>query len=90
MNVINFPLRQQPEPPQPELPEINIDANFEEVYAPPEDIVCNDKCYKCSHVFEDGDHVWKIQDNAGYGSQLDGSHISICICDSCVVEILNK
>lgn len=91
MNIINFPLHQQPEP---ELQEINIDelnnSDFEKMYAPSEDIVCNNKCLKCGQALKNEyDQVWYFcSQQAGYGSSIDGTRVNISVCDSCIMEII--
>lgn len=94
-NIVYFPQNHcQRIAPQPEIPEIDIDKlediDFAAMYSPPEDYISHDKCYKCGHVFTEDDYVWRIESNPGYKSKLDGSQVSIKICDDCVIEILQN
>jgi len=50
-------------------------------------VICN-RCGK--EIIENKDHVWFINQLAGYGSIYDGDFISKEICDECLEEFLSK
>lgn len=90
--LVKFPLRQQPELEQPEIEILELnETDFEKMYAPPEDYVCNDKCFRCKKPLKDkyNEQAWYFCNQQGeYASQLDGSRVDIVVCDSCMMGFL--
>jgi len=98
--ILNFPLTVQQPVPEPEyIQELSIEdiPDVDEMdyqYEDNQHFISNDKCYKCGKEIDFTanlhEQMWHIQGRAGYGSQLDGSQISICICDTCLVFFLGR
>lgn len=96
-NIIKFPVQQQqPEPQEPiELPEIDLDeltdVDYVEMYSENNDDAYHDRCRKCGKVFnyEFDEQIWSINQQAGYGSRIDGETLTIKICDCCLISWLN-
>jgi len=75
--------------PEVDIPEVDdIDINL--MYSENENYITRGVCYRCGHVFDEDEHVWYIRQQAVYGSQLDGSEVSIQICDTCLVDFLGR
>lgn len=53
-----------------------------------------DKCYSCGKEIDfndiQGEQIWFVSQFAGYGSKVDGSYVDIRICDTCMMEFLEK
>lgn len=48
-------------------------------------------CFKCGKVLDlNNDFIWFINQQAGYGSELDGSWVNIIFCDDCLRDFLDK
>lgn len=99
--VIKFPSvgqAEQPEPQQNEVEKINfneVDITEEDfVYEETIDYGSSDECYRCGYKFDFNspilEQIWYIHGQAGYGSELEGSHISISICDKCMVDFISQ
>lgn len=49
-----------------------------------------DKCYKCQKQLDENDFIWFINQQAGYGSSIDGDKVNIKVCDDCMIKFLGK
>ena len=95
--VIKFPVTaQEPEYLQDILSEEDV-PDVDEIdyqYEDNQNFISTDKCYKCGKEIDymkvNSEQMWYIYDQAGYNSQLDGSHVNIKICDSCLVDFLGR
>ena len=63
-------------------------------YEDNQNFISTDKCYKCGKEIDymkvNSEQMWNIYDQAGYNSQLEGSHVNIKICDTCLVFFLGR
>jgi len=80
--IINFPLMKQLDQPQDDIDGLEMISNCIEHY------FSKDKCYKCGETFIEDEHIWFINQMAGYHSQLDGSSVDVQICDKCLINFL--
>jgi len=75
-----------------DIPDVDeIDYQYEDN----QDFISNDKCYKCGKEIDFTAHQHEqswyfVKGQAEYGSQLDGSEISIWVCDTCLVSFLGS
>lgn len=95
--IVQFPSTLLQRLQVPELEQEIEDIEFESICQQPEPehyISQDNRCYKCDHKFElDSpmpEQIWFINQVAEYSSDLDGAEVSICICDSCMMEFLSK
>lgn len=95
--IVKLPVVKLPEPSENEIGDIDIpeidDIDFEIMYAQDEHYISKDKCYKCGknlNINDNSEHVWYIDQLAGYPSDIDGSQVSIVICDDCLMKFLKE